>query len=88
LLGDKAAQTARQDRDEGDLNEGDEVFLRTVEDGVQPAVAADPGQGALHLPTMMPLIRLDRRGNISRRIGHEGLGPPGQRKCLFVDVRR
>jgi uncharacterized protein (DUF1778 family) len=37
----------------------------------------------LHLPTMMPLICLDRRGNISRRIGHEGLGPPGQRK---IDV--
>ena len=50
LLGDKAHQAAGQDRDEGDLDESDEVLLGPLKDGVQPAVAADPGQGALDDP--------------------------------------
>src|SRR4051812_30270807 len=41
-----------KDRDEGDLDESDEVFLRTVEDGVQPAIAAHPSQGALDANTL------------------------------------
>ena len=50
MLGDKADQAAGQDRDEGDLDESDEVLLGPLEDGVQPAVAADPGQRALNDP--------------------------------------
>ena len=37
-------------RDEGDRNECDEVFLRTLEDGVQPPVAAQPGKGPFNHP--------------------------------------
>jgi hypothetical protein len=48
LLGYKADQAARQDRDEGDLDESDEMPLGPLEDGVQPTVAADPGQRALN----------------------------------------
>src|SRR3954469_16292397 len=48
FLGDKADQAAGQDGDEGDLDESDEV--PPLEDGIQPAVAADPGQGALDDP--------------------------------------
>src|SRR3954449_12351250 len=47
FLGDKADQAAGEDRDEGNLDESNEVPLRPLEDGVQPAVATDPGQGAL-----------------------------------------
>src|SRR3954471_12766792 len=50
FLGDKADQAAGQDGDEGDLDESDEVPLGPLEDGVQPAVATDPGQGALDDP--------------------------------------
>ena len=77
------ATAASVHQTKGNLDKGDEVVLCPVEDRIQSAVAAQPGEGALHLPTMMPLIRLDRREDISRRIGHEGLGPPGQRK---IDV--
>jgi hypothetical protein len=52
FLGHQAHQAAGQDRDEGDLDESDEVFFRPFEDGVQPAVAADPGQGALNPNTL------------------------------------
>ena len=48
MLGYKAHQAAGQDGDEGDLDESDEVFLGPLEDRVQPAVAVDPGQGALN----------------------------------------
>jgi hypothetical protein len=44
-VGHKTYQTARQDGDEGDLDESDEV--PPLEDGVQPAVATNPCQGAL-----------------------------------------
>ena len=50
FLGYKAHQAAGQDRDEGDLDESDEVPLGPLEDGVQPAVAADPPQRALNDP--------------------------------------
>ena len=45
LLGYKAHEAAGEDRNEGDLDESDEV--PPLKDGIQPAVAADPGQGAL-----------------------------------------
>jgi hypothetical protein len=83
FLDHQALEASGEDGNEGDLDESDEMLLGPVEDRVQSAVAGQPCEQALHLPTMMPLIRLDRRGNISRRIGHEGLGPPGQRK---IDV--
>jgi hypothetical protein len=40
FVGDEAVQAPGKDGDEGDLNEGDEMFLRALEDGVQSAVAA------------------------------------------------
>src|SRR3954453_23900351 len=46
FVGPKAYQAAGQDGDEGDLDESDEV--PPLEDRVQPAVAADPGQGGLN----------------------------------------
>src|SRR3954462_13945338 len=51
LLDHKTYQTTRQDGDEGDLDESDEVPLGPLEDGVQPAVAANPSQGALDDPS-------------------------------------
>src|SRR5688572_17106828 len=39
FLGDKAHQTAGEDRDEGDLDESDEVPLGSLDDRVQPAMA-------------------------------------------------
>ena len=50
LLGHKADQAAGQDRDEGDLDESDEMPLGPLKDSVQPAVAADPAQRALDDP--------------------------------------
>ena len=50
FLGFKADQAAGQDGDEGDLDKSDEVLLSPLKDGVQPAVAADPFQGALDDP--------------------------------------
>src|SRR3954462_11758578 len=50
LLDHKTYQTTRQDGDEGDLDESDEMPLGPLEDGVQPAVAANPGQRALDDP--------------------------------------
>ena len=76
-------KAAGQDRADGDPDVSDKEIGLSVEHGIEAAVAGQPCEQALHLSTMMPLIRLDRRGNISRRIGHEGLGPPGQRK---IDV--
>jgi hypothetical protein len=46
LLGDEALQAPREDGDEGNRNERDEVLLRALEDGVQPPVAAQPGERA------------------------------------------
>jgi len=50
LLGHEPLQAPGEDRDEGDLDEGDEVFLRPLDDGVQSAVARDPAEGALRDP--------------------------------------
>src|SRR5258707_959841 len=50
ILGDEALQASCEDRDEGNRNERDEVVLRALEDGVQPSVAAQPGEGALNHP--------------------------------------
>jgi hypothetical protein len=35
FVGDEAVQAPGKDGDEGDLDEGDEMFLRALEDGVQ-----------------------------------------------------
>ncbi len=51
MLGDKADQAAGQDRDEGDLDQSDEMFLGSLEDVIQPAVASKPGKGALNHPS-------------------------------------
>src|SRR3954447_11094376 len=50
LIGCEALQAPGQDRDEGDLDESDEVLLCPLEDRVQPTIAAQPGEGALHDP--------------------------------------
>src|ERR1700692_565211 len=50
FVGDEAVQAPGKDGDEGDLDEGDEVFLRALEDGVQPVVAAQPCEGPLNHP--------------------------------------
>src|SRR4051794_26275624 len=50
FLDDEALQAPREDRDERDRNEGDEVLLRALDDGVQPPVAAEPGKGPLNHP--------------------------------------
>src|SRR4051794_22352299 len=50
LLGDKALEAPSEDRDERDRNEGDEGLLRALEDGVQPPVAAEPGEGPFDHP--------------------------------------
>src|SRR3954466_1054720 len=50
LVGYEALQAPGQDRDEGDLDESDEVLLCPLEDRIQPTVAAQPGEGALHHP--------------------------------------
>src|SRR5208283_2215619 len=50
FLDDEALEAAREDRDECDRNEGDEVLLRALEDGVQPPVAAQPGKRPLNHP--------------------------------------
>ena len=36
FVGDEAVQAPGKDGDEGDLDEGDEMILRALEDGVQP----------------------------------------------------
>src|ERR1700734_469444 len=41
FVGDEAVQAPGKDGDEGDLDEGDEMFLRALEDGVQPAVPCE-----------------------------------------------
>lgn len=43
-------QAPGEDREEGDLNEGNEMLLRPLDDGVQSTEAADPAEGALHHP--------------------------------------
>src|SRR5271156_6403249 len=50
FLDDEALEAAREDRDERDRNESDEVLLRALEDGVQPAVAGQPGKGPFNHP--------------------------------------
>jgi len=49
-LGVEPAQASGEDGDEGDLDEGDEVLLRPLDNGVQSTVAADPAEGAPHDP--------------------------------------
>src|SRR5208283_1399416 len=46
----EAVQAAREDGDERDLDERDEVLRRALEDGVQPPVAAQPGEGPFNHP--------------------------------------
>src|SRR3954454_20732286 len=48
FLGRKPRQTPGKDRDEGNLDESNE--MPPLEDGVQPTVAANPRQGALNDP--------------------------------------
>ncbi len=55
MLGDKAHQAAGEDRDEGHLDESDEVLPSPLEDGVQPAVAADLAL-QLRLPFQVGLV--------------------------------
>jgi hypothetical protein len=50
LLDHQALDAPGQDGNESDCDEGDEVFLRPLEDGVQPPVIGNPGEGALHHP--------------------------------------
>src|SRR3954466_13175466 len=50
FLDDEAPHTPREDGDERNRNEGDEVLLRTLEDRVQPPVAAEPGKRAFNHP--------------------------------------
>ncbi len=51
LLGDEALQAPSENGDECNRNECDEVFLRALEDNVQPPVAAEPGEGPFNHPT-------------------------------------
>ena len=48
FVGDEAVQAPGKDGDEGDLDEGDEMFLRALEDGVQPAVPCERPLNPLH----------------------------------------
>src|SRR3954470_24086640 len=50
FLDDEALQAPREDRDERDRNEGDKVLFRALDDGIQPPVAAEPGERALNHP--------------------------------------
>src|SRR3954468_6867215 len=50
FLDDEALQAPREDRNESNRNESDEVLLRTLEDRIQPPVAAQPGEGPLDHP--------------------------------------
>src|SRR3954451_7110665 len=50
FLDDEALEAPREDRNEGNHNESDEVLLRPLEDGVQPPVAAEPGEGPFDHP--------------------------------------
>jgi hypothetical protein len=43
LLDDEALKAAREG-DEGNLNKGDEMILRPLEDDVQPPIAAKPSK--------------------------------------------
>src|SRR4051794_14410558 len=73
LLGDKALEAPSEDRDERDRNEGDEVLLRALEDGVQPPVAAEPGEGPFDHPA-------DAGGNeLSVPAAGKGLGGEAER---------
>jgi hypothetical protein len=49
-LNDEALQVSRKDRDEGNLDKRDEMFPRPLDDGVQPPVAAQPGEGSFNHP--------------------------------------
>ena len=50
FVGDEAVQASGKDGDEDDLDEGDEMFLRALEDDVQPTVAAQPCERPLNHP--------------------------------------
>ncbi len=57
MLDDEALQAPSEDGDEGDLDERDEMLLRPLEDGVQPPVAAEPGEGPFdHKDKLFTLI--------------------------------
>src|SRR3954465_4763418 len=74
VLGDKAPHAPSEDRDERDRNKGDEVLLRALEDGVQPPVAAEPGEGPFHHPA-------DAGGN-EPSVPAAGDGLDGDAECL------
>jgi len=40
----------REGGDEGDLGEGDEMFLRALENSIRPSIAAEPGEGPFDHP--------------------------------------
>ena len=74
FLDDEALEAASEDRDERDRNEGDEMVLRALEDGVQPPVAAEPGERPFNHPA-------DASGNeLSVSAARNGLD--GDAECL------
>src|SRR3954451_12269327 len=50
ILDNEALEAASEDRDECNCNEGNEVLLRTLEDRVQPPVAAEPSERSFNYP--------------------------------------
>jgi hypothetical protein len=74
FLSNGALEVAREDRDERDRNEGDEVVLRALEDGVQPPVAAEPGKGPLNHPA--------DAGRDEPSVAATGNGLDGDAECL------
>src|SRR3954453_24240647 len=74
FLGDEAPHAPREDGDERNRNEGDEVFLRALDDDVQPPVAAEPGKRPFNHPA-------DAGGNeLSVSAARDGLN--GDAECL------
>src|SRR3954447_25468333 len=74
FLDDEALQAPREDRDERDRNEGDEVLFRALDDGIQPPVAAEPGERALNHPADAG------RNELSVSAARDGLD--GDAECL------
>src|SRR4051794_38553450 len=74
FLDDEALQAPREDRDERDRNEGDEVLFRALDDGIQPPVAAEPGEGPLDHPADTG------RNELSVSAARDGLD--GDAECL------
>src|SRR3954464_2683713 len=50
ILDNEALEAASEDRDECDCNKGNEALLRTLEDRVQPPVAAEPSERGFNHP--------------------------------------